>query len=152
MNESIEKSLNELITPIVNEYGFELVDIEYKNEAGGMVLRIYLDREGGITIDDCSIISKELSTQLDVSNIIHNSYTLEVSSPGLRRPLKKENDFNRFKEKKVKIKTKELIKDRRNFLGTLKGIEDRLVMVEVEGVLYNLPLDSIAKANLELEF
>lgn len=152
MNISVQDSLAELITPIVEESNYELVDVEYKNEAGGMVLRVYVDKLGGITIDDCSIISRELSTVLDVNDLISNSYRLEVSSPGLRRPLKKKNDFEKYKERTVKIKTKELIMERKNFLGVLKGIENETVMIEIDGKMYSVPLDSIVKANLELEF
>ena len=152
MNISVQDSLVELITPIVEESNYELVDVEYKNEAGGMVLRVYVDKLGGITIDDCSIISRELSTVLDVNDLISNSYRLEVSSPGLRRPLKKKNDFEKYIERTVKIKTKELIMERKNFLGVLKGIENETVMIDIDGKMYTVPLDSIVKANLELEF
>ena len=152
MNISVQDSLTELITPIVEENNYELVDVEYKNEAGGMVLRVYVDKLGGITIDDCSIISRELSTVLDVNDLISNSYRLEVSSPGLRRPLKKRNDFEKYKERTVKIKTKELVMERKNFLGVLKGIEDEMVTIDIDGKIYSLPFDSIVKANLELEF
>lgn len=152
MNISVQDKLFSLITPVVEENNMELVDIEYRNEAGGMVLRVYIDKSGGVTIDDCSTISRELSTILDVDDTIDSSYTLEVSSPGLRRPLKKVNDFNRFKEKTVKIKTKELIENRKNFLGVLKGINNQLVVVDIDGKEYHVPFDSIVKANLELDF
>lgn len=145
-------SVAEIVSPILEEKSIELVDIELKNEAGGRVLRVYLDKLGGITLDDCTQVSRELSVLLDVNEIIEGSYNLEVSSPGLRRPLRKESDFERFAGKKVKIKTHETIEDRKNFIGNLMGIEEKVVSVDVDGKLYSLPFDSIKKANLELDF
>lgn len=145
-------SVADILQPILVEDGIELVDIELKNEAGGKTLRIYLDKNGGITLDDCAKVSRNLSVLLDVNDCIQSSYTLEVSSPGLRRPLKKESDFEKFTGKKVKIKTKEMIENRRNFIGNLIGIDKKVVSVDVDGRLYSLHLDSILNANLELDF
>ncbi|MGH7885755.1 MAG: ribosome maturation factor RimP [Thermodesulfobacteriota bacterium] len=145
-------SVADILQPILDEDGIELVDIELKNEAGGKTLRIYLDKSGGITLDDCAMVSRNLNMLLDVNDVIESSYTLEVSSPGLRRPLKKESDFKKFTGKKVKIKTKEMIESRRNFVGNLIGIEKKVVSVDVDGRLFSLPLDSILNANLELDF
>lgn len=145
-------SVAEILLPVLNEQNIELVDIELKNEAGGKILRIYLDKMGGISVDDCAEVSRELSVLLDVNDIVESSYTLEVSSPGLRRPLRKESDFERFRGKKVKIKTTHPFENRRNFKGDLMGIEESVVSVNVDGKLYKLPLDSIKKANLELDF
>lgn len=145
-------SVAEILAPIIDEISIELVDIEFKNEAGGKVLRIYLDKPGGITLDDCEKVSRDLSVLLDVNDVIESAYNLEVSSPGLRRPLRKESDFERFAGKKVKIKTKEIIDDRKNFIGNLIGIEKKVVSVNVDGKLYSLPFESIKKANLELDF
>ncbi len=145
-------SVADILAPILDEGHIELVDIEFKNEAGGKVLRVYLDKPGGIKLDDCAKVSRNLSVLLDVNDVIGSSYNLEVSSPGLRRPLRKESDFERFAGKKVKIKTNEIIEDRKNFIGNLMGIEKKIVSVDVDGKLYSLPLDSIKKANLELDF
>ncbi len=111
-----------------------------------------MDREGGVTIDDCAQVSRELGTVLDVRELIPNPYVLEVSSPGLTRPLKKAEDFQKFRNHLVKIKTFEPLEGRKNFKGTLLGLEGDLVRVVVDGQDYEIPLKSIAKANLEIEF
>lgn len=141
-----------ILQPLLDEQHIELVDIELKKEAGGKTLRIYLDKPGGISVDDCAEVSRELGVQLDVNDVIEGSYTLEVSSPGLRRPLRKESDFERFAGKKVKIKTTQPFENRRNFKGDLVGIDESVVSVNVDGKLYRLPMDSIKKANLEIDF
>ena len=102
-------SVKELSETLLNSLSIELVDIEYRGEGRDKVLRIYIDKENGVTIDDCADISRELSVILDVNDVIPDRYTLEVSSPGLRRPLKKVEDFKRFIGKLVLIKTKESI-------------------------------------------
>jgi ribosome maturation factor RimP len=135
----------------------ELVELEYKREGQGMVLRVYLDKPGGVTLDDCSEVSRELSALLDVDDIIPNRYTLEVSSPGLNRPLVKEDDYRRSAGKLVKIRTRLLTPDdkgnmRKTFYGELLGIDDGIVRVKLkEGQTASLPLTGIAKANLEFE-
>lgn len=138
--------------PILQAYGLELVEVEYQRESQGWVLRVFLDREGGVTIDDCAQVSRELGTILDVREIIPNPYVLEVSSPGLTRPLKKPEDFQKYRNHLVKVKTFEPVEGRRNFKGTLLGLEGDLVRVDVDGQGYGIPLKSIAKANLEIEF
>lgn len=138
--------------PILKAYGLELADVEYQRESQGWVLRVLLDREGGVTIDDCAQVSGELGTILDVREIIPNPYVLEVSSPGLTRPLKKPEDFQKYRNHLVKVKTFEPLEGRKNFKGTLLGLEGDLVRVAVDGQDYEIPLKSIAKANLEIEF
>jgi len=138
--------------PILKAYGLELVDVEYQRESQGWVLRVLLDREGGVTIDDCAQVSRELGTVLDVRELIPNPYVLEVSSPGLTRPLKKPEDFQKYRNHLVKVKTFEPLEGRKNFKGTLLGLEGDLVRVVVDGQDYEIPLKSIAKANLEIEF
>ena len=129
-----------------------MVDAEYQREARGWVLRVYIDREGGVNIDDCAEVSRELGTLLEVRDLIPNSYILEVSSPGLTRPLKKLEDFQKYRNHLVKIKTFAPVEGRRNFKGKLLGVEGDLVQVEVDGRGYRIPQGSIAKANLEIEF
>jgi ribosome maturation factor RimP len=138
--------------PILESEGMELVDLEYQREAQGWVLRVYIDREGGVGVDDCARISAELGTNLEVRDLIPNKYILEVSSPGLTRPLKKPADFEKFRNRPVRIKTFAPVEGRRNFKGTLLGLEGDLVQVEVDGRGYGIPLKSIAKANLEIDF
>jgi ribosome maturation factor RimP len=137
--------------PILSSQGIELVDLEYQREAQGWVLRLYIDREGGITLEDCTQVNRELGTVLEVKDLIPNSYTLEVSSPGLTRPLKKPADFNKYRLQKVKVKTVGPIGGRRNFKGILLGFIEDKVQLEVEKKIYEIPLQNIAKANLVFE-
>lgn len=138
--------------PVLAPQGLELVDVEYRREAPGWVLRIYIDREGGVNIEDCTEVSRELGTILEVRDLIPNAYILEVSSPGLTRPLKKLEDFQKFQNHLVKIKTFAPVEGRRNFKGKLLGVEGDLVQVEIDGRSYGIPQNSISKANLEIEF
>ncbi|WP_298435322.1 ribosome maturation factor RimP [Geobacter sp.] len=146
-----------IVEGIVAPLGMELVDVEYKREGRQMVLRLFLDKEGGITLDDCSEVSRELSEILDVEDFIGDRYTLEVSSPGLNRPLRKESDYDRFRGRLVKIRTFELLADeagnrRKTFLGDLEGLHDGVVVIRLrEGQMARIPLEKIAKANLEFE-
>ena len=148
----LEKAVLEVLHPILEENSCELVDIGYASEGGGRVLRIYLDKEGGVGIDDCAKVSRELGVVLDAYDVIPHSYTLEVSSPGLRRPLVGAGDYERFKGRKVKIRTREPVENRRVFSGTLVGMEKSMVVVSVDGRSYSLPFDSVSRANLEIDF
>ncbi len=151
-SETLRQEVREVVEPILQSQGFELVDLEYQRESRGWVLRIYLDREGGITLDDCAGVSHEVGAVLEVKDVIPNTYVLEVSSPGLTRPLKKPEDFNRFQNRLVKIKLYKPLDGRRNFKGTLLGLEGETVRVEVDQQVFEIPLQSIAKANLEIDF
>ena len=137
---------------ILESEGMELVDIEYRRERGGRVLRLIIDQEGGVTLDDCASISHELDRNLDVEDISPGPYTLEVSSPGLNRPLKKESDFHRFINRVVRVKTASPVEDRRTFRGRLLACRDGFVEIEVERSVVKIPMDCIVKANLEYEF
>jgi len=141
-----------ILGPLLEAEGLSLVDIDYKWERGGWVLRVLIDREQGITLDDCARVSRECGQLLDVDNIIPMSYHLEVSSPGLERPLKKVEDFIKYSGRRVRIKTKDPVSGRRNFKGDLLGCADEKVMVKVNGSeVFSIPLSSILKANLEVE-
>jgi ribosome maturation factor RimP len=100
----ITKKVADLVDPILGELGFELVDVEYLSKHGRWVLRLYIDKEGGVTIDDCALVSREIGDLIDVKDIIRHEYVLEVSSPGLNRPLKKEKDFVWAIGKKIKLR------------------------------------------------
>jgi len=130
----------------------ELVDLEFRKEGVGKVLRLFIDKTGGVTVEDCANISRELSTLMDVNEIIEEKYVLEVSSPGLRRPLKKIDDFKKFKGKLVLIKTKEPIENRKVFKGYLKDTNDEGIEMDIDGLLYSLSFQQIHKANLEIDF
>lgn len=151
-DEKVIDAVREILDPILLEKGLELVDVEYRREGRGRVLRVYIDKEGGVTVEDCAKISRELGTLLDVHDIIPNSYNLEVSSPGLTRALKTPRDFKRFTGKKVKIKTKMDIQKRRVFVGRLLDFSGNVASVEVDGKPYLIPYEEIERANLELDF
>jgi ribosome maturation factor RimP len=150
--------VTELAEPLASSLGLELAEVEYKQEGGRMVLRIFIDRDGGVSIDDCAAVSRELTEILDVEDFIKSRYNLEVSSPGLNRPLKKPSDYERFAGRLVKIKTNELLTDdsgnnRKTFIGELLGLEGCMVRLKLtEGQTASIPLDKVAKANLEFEF
>ena len=148
----VVRDVNRLIEPILNEMGFELVDIEYLSEHGRWVLRIFVDSEDGITLDDCARVSNEIGDLIDVNDIFEHEYVLEVSSPGLNRPLKKEKDFLKAVGKKVKVKMINPVKERRNFTGYLKAFQDGMLYIEVRNELISLPLRDVKKANLVYEF
>lgn len=138
--------------PIVINRGMELVEIEYRREARGWVLRLYIDKEGGITLDDCSQVSQEVGRELDVEDFISTPYNLEVSSPGLTRPLKSERDFVKYRNRLIKLRTIDPIDNRRQFRGKLLGCSNSQIELEMEEGVVQIPLTQIAKANLEIEF
>jgi ribosome maturation factor RimP len=141
-----------ILRPLLDDEGLSLVDVEYARERGGWVLRVFIDKEGSVTLEDCARVSREFGQLLDVEDIIPTSYHLEVSSPGLDRPLKKEEDFIKYSGRKVRIKTTEPVSGRRNFKGALLGCTDGQIMVKVEGSdVFTIPLTSILRANLEIE-
>lgn len=142
----------DLASPVLEEIGFELVDVEYLSDHGRWVLRIYIDKENGVTIEDCARISHELGELVDIKDIIDHEYVLEVSSPGLNRPLKKEKDFIRVIGKKIKIRMTEPVNGRRNFSGYLKDFREDTLYLEVDGGLISLLLPKVGKANLVYEF
>jgi ribosome maturation factor RimP len=150
--ENIIYNIKELLEPILFEKNLELFDLEYQGQGHRGVLRVFIDKEEGVTIDDCTVISRELVTLLDVHEVIPGSYTLEVSSPGLTRPLKKPSDYIRFKGKTVKIKTIEDIEDKNIFTGKLLDFKGETVYIETDGTNYLIPYSKIEKANLELDF
>lgn len=152
--ESYEQRTEEILVPIVEEYGFELVDVEYVKEAGTRYLRAYIDKEGGITIDDCELVSRAFGQLLDAEDFIEESYVLEVSSPGLGRPLKKEKDFVRSIGKDVEVKLfKPLSKEKKekDFLGTLKSYDGASVTIVQESG-EELTLERSAIALIRLAF
>ena len=143
------QDLSELFEPVVESMGYELVGVEFSGGTSHGPLRVYIDREDGVNIDDCANISRQISAILDVEEPIQQAYDLEVSSPGLDRPLFKLADFERFSGQQVKIKMSTGLDGRRNFKGVLQGVTDsRLIEVEVDGEIYQLPLTDIGKAHL----
>lgn len=147
----IVERVRAMIHPIVLNEGMEVVDIEYRRESGGWILRLILDKEGGVTLDDCTRVSQEVGRSLDVEDILQTSYTLEVSSPGLTRPLKTEKDFMKYLHRLVKVKTVDPIQNRRQFKGKLLGVSENEVEIEVEREIFQISLSNVAKANLEID-
>ena len=138
--------------PILSNEGMELVEIEYRRESKGWVLRLYIDNERGVTLDDCTHISQEIGRNLDVEDFISNAYTLEVSSPGLARPLKKEKDFMKYRNHMIRVKTFEPIGKRRQFKGKLLGLSENRIEIEIGRETFQIPLSNVAKANLEVDW
>jgi ribosome maturation factor RimP len=150
--DSIPERVYELIDPILRAMDIELVDVEYLTDKGRWVLRVYIDKNGGVTVDDCARVSGEIEYPIDVQDIIKHEYVLEVSSPGLNRPLTKEKDYQRALGKKVKIKMSFPQEGRKNFKGYLKNLDDEYLHLEVNGQLFRLPRHDIMKANLVYDF
>jgi len=143
------QDLTSLFEPVVESMGYELVGVEFTGGSGHGTLRVYIDRENGVNIDDCASISRQVSAILDVEEPIQQSYDLEVSSPGLDRPIFKLADFERFAGELARIKMSVGVDGRRNFKGVLKGVvAAKLIEIEVDGETYQLPLADIGKANL----
>lgn len=130
--ETYEQKAEALITPIVEDMGFELVDVEYIKEGGTWYLRSYIDKEGGITVNDCEAVSRLFNEKLDEEDFIEDSYIMEVSSPGLGRPLKKEKDYKRSLGQEVEIRTYKAIDKEKEFYGILRAYDDNSVTIESE--------------------
>ena len=148
----VTQSVTELIEPGLLAKGLELVDVEFKKEGKNWVLRIYIDREGGVTLEDCQKVSRLAGDLIEVENVIEPVYTLEVSSPGLNRVLKKEKDFLKYSGKKINVQCHTPIDGKKKFTGILTGFIDQSIHLEVDGQQYKIPLSLVAKANLVIEF
>jgi len=144
----IVASVKDLAEPLCESEGIELVYVEYQPEAGGMILRLYIDKPKGVTIDDCIYISRQLGDILDVNLEGAGAYRLEVSSPGSDRPIWKKNDFNRFKGSVVRIRTCRPFDGQKNFKGVLLGISDETVKLMVDNKNVAIPFKEIARARL----
>lgn len=158
---AIVERITELVEPVLDEKGFELVLLEYRREGREMVLRLFVDREGGITLDNCAEISREVSVLLEVEDPISCAYRLEVSSPGIDRPLTRPADYERFRTRLAKIRMSvkcdpdQRGHQRKTFVGKLLGLRDGMVLLEQtdkKGGLVELPLSDIERANLEIDF
>ena len=142
-----------LAKPIVDEYDFELIDVEYKKEGQNWYLRFYIDKEGGITLNDCETISRRLSDLLDEKDPIEGSYYLEVSSPGLDRPLKKERDFIRYFDRDIEVSLYKPLNDSKHFKGVNKGVKDNTLTIQLDnGSLLEIPMETVASVKLYFEF
>ncbi len=127
-----EKRTESLILPILNRNHFELVDVEYIKEGGTWYLRAYIDKEGGITVDDCELVSREMNVILDEEDYVEGAYIFEVSSPGLLRPLKKEKDYIRNLGRQIEIRTYRPVNHEKEFYGILKAYDEKSVTITGE--------------------
>ncbi|NQU94971.1 MAG: ribosome maturation factor RimP [Candidatus Omnitrophica bacterium] len=145
----IANRIKEILEPIANERKYCVVDIMYKREGGKLVLRILLDKEGGIAMDECAGLNSELSELLDKENAIEDQYTLEISSPGLDRKLEKDKDFVWAVGKKVKVTTYAPLDGKNTFRGTLIGLGEDTAVIDENGISTEIPREKIASARLE---
>ena len=150
--EIYEQKAEALITPIVEKYAFELVDVEYVKEGGTFYLRAYIDKPEGITVDDCETVSREFSDRLDEEDFIEEAYIMEVSSPGLGRPLKKEKDFKRSVGEEVEIRTYRPIDREKEFYGVLTAYDENSVTIDCEGEEKIFQKADIALIRLAFDF
>ena len=150
--EIYEQKAEALVTPIVEKYGFELVDVEYVKEGGNFYLRAYVDKPGGITVEDCETVSREFSDKLDEADFIDEAYIMEVSSPGLGSPLKKEKDFKRSMGEEVEIRTYRPINREKEFYGILTAYDENSVTIDCEGEEKIFQKADIALIRLAFDF
>jgi len=148
----IVERVREIADPLLMNEGMESVEVQYRRETRGWVLRLTIDKEGGVTLDDCSRVSQQVGRELDVEDFISAPYVLEVSSPGLTRPLRSEKDFIKHCNRLIKLRTVDPINSRQQFKGKLLGVSNNQIELEMEEGIVQIPLAKIAKANLEIEF
>lgn len=152
MSKKVASIVTDLALPLVEQLNLELVDVEYTKEAGRYYLRVFIDKPGGVTLDDCQALSERLDVLLDEKDPIPNAYLLEVSSPGIERPLKKAQDFRRFAGRLARIKTFAPIEGRKQFIGRLLGASDQEVRLQIDDRVVAIALERIASARLVAEF
>jgi ribosome maturation factor RimP len=153
--EGVKDAIRRIAERVTTGRGYELVDLEVKRALGGHRLRLFVDKEGGIGLDDLQSVSEEMSAILDAEDPVDSSYTLEVSSPGLDRPLRGESDYRRFLGRLARISSYEPVEGRRHWTGRLVSVEDGVVNLDLEhenGAAARIPLDKIAHGRLEVEF
>lgn len=140
--------IRELVEPVITADGRELVEAEYRREATGWVLRLFIDQDGGVSVDDCAQVSRVIGDLLDVADVIPVAYHLEVSSPGLNRPLRKPEHFRSAIGKIIDVRTTVLLNGRRRFKGVLRGISDDHIQMDCDGSPYEVPLRFLERARL----
>lgn len=148
----ITEQVEEMTKPIVTSLELELVEVEYIKEGANWYLRVFIDKPEGVDLDDCQAVSEQLSKLLDEKDPVPNPYILEVSSPGIERPLKKPEDYQRFAGQLITVKTFMSIDGKKNFTGKLVGLNGNEVVLEIDNQQLSLPLNKIASARLAVEF
>jgi len=157
---SVVEQVRSVAARVAAGYGLEIFDVQFRREAPGMVLRVQIDRPGpaasaeeSVSVEDCARVSRDLSAILDVEDVVPIAYTLEVSSPGLDRPLRQLDDYRRFAGRRAKIVVRGQVEGQGFFRGTLAGVDGREVLIDGEdGRTHRVPVDAITRANLEVEF
>lgn len=149
MSETVAERVWQVAAPLVMDEGLEVVEVEYRRESRGWVLRLFVDREGGVSLDDLTRISRQLGDVLDANDVVPGSYTLEMSSPGINRRLRRPEHFSRFIGEKVRVKLTSPQNGRRVFVGTLESVEESGIRVADQIGSYFLAFADIAQANLE---
>lgn len=149
---SIPQAIEDLADPVIRAQGLELVDIEYKKEGKNWFLRLFIDKEGGVNVEDCKTVSKMIEDMIEVEDLIKAQYILEVSSPGLERPLKKEADFLRYRGKMIQVSTYSPIDSRKKFKGVIENYENETLFLKSEDQIVEIPIGNLASARLEIEF
>jgi ribosome maturation factor RimP len=156
----VVEQIRTMASRVAAGYGLEIFDVQFRREAPGMVLRVQLDRPGPaataedcVSVDDCARVSRDLSAILDVEDVVPTAYTLEVSSPGLDRPLRRDDDYQRFTGRRAKIVMRERVDGQGFFKGRLGGLDGDAVLIDADdGRRHRVPLNVITRANLEVEF
>ncbi len=144
------EQVQQLTDPVLAQHGTELVDLQFVHEHGQWVLRYFIDKENGVTLEDCAVVSEHVGRVLDAADTIPQSYSLEVSSPGINRALKKESDFRRFIGERADVTLFAPINGRRHFRGQIESVENATVALrDSEDVLFSLPIEGMAKAKLD---
>ena len=149
---NLEEKLEGLLKPTIESMGFDLWGFEYQPAGRHSILRVFVEKEEGINVDDCAAVSRQISAIMDVEDPISSAYMLEVSSPGMDRLLFKPSQFERYKGKTVQVRTAVGVLGRRKFKGPMVQVTDSMVGIEVDGELYEIEYDIIEKANLVAEF
>ncbi len=149
--QEILEKVEVLVAPVLANLGYDLIERELINESGRWVLRLFIDKNGGVTIDDCKQTSRSIEDLLEVEDVVPVRYNLEVSSPGIFRPLRRREDFTEFFGERASIRAKKALEDRRNFVGLLGGLEGDDVIIVVDGQRYRVPFAMIERARLEPE-
>jgi ribosome maturation factor RimP len=151
MNETVAERVWKIAEPLVTDEGMEMVDVEFRRESHGTVLRLYLDRDGGVSLDDLTRVSRQVGDLLDVHDAVPGAYILEVSSPGINRRLRRADHFRRYLGQKVRVRTHAPLDGRRVFLGPLSAVDADGITIEQDGVPCVIRFSEIAQANYEAE-
>src|SRR5229473_8599793 len=156
----VAEQVRNVATRVAHTYGLDIFDVQFRREAGGMILRVQIDRPGpaavaeeSVSVEDCARVSRDLSAVLDVEDVVPTAYTLEVSSPGLDRPLRHADDYRRFTGRRAKLVVRPAVDGQTLFRGRIGGVDGTDVLVDEDnGKRHRVPLDAITRANLEVEF